>query len=71
MEFAKNTRFLDVEGIPVTVGAGPAATPNIYCAAWDEKPPRRFPYESAVRNGAVVSQKEFEDLVAAALKASP
>lgn len=62
MEFAKQTQFFDVEGIPVTIGAGDAS-PGIYCAAWDVKPPRKFNPESARENGAPIDQAAFEAMV--------
>ncbi len=62
--FAPKTEFFDVEGIPVTINAGPEATPNMLCAAWDKHAPRVFPYDSAVRNGALIPRLQFEQLVA-------
>lgn len=63
MKFDPATQFLDVEGIPVTIGAGDGATPGIYCAAWDTTPPRRFDPESARRNGAPITREQFLALV--------
>ena len=59
MKFDPNTKFLDVEGIPVTINAGEEATPYMVCAAWDTRPPRPFPIESAHRNGTPLTREEF------------
>jgi hypothetical protein len=61
MEFGESTTFWDVEGIPVTL-AGPEGVP--YSAAWDTVPPRPFPAASVRHNGAEISRKEFDKLVA-------
>lgn len=61
-EFSTDTIFLDVEGIPVTIGAAGEGTPELYCAAWDETPPRKFPADSARRNGAPITREAFERL---------
>jgi hypothetical protein len=54
--------FFDVEGIPVSINEPLAG--NLYAAAWDVSPPRKFPFESARRNGAPISAEEFARLVA-------
>lgn len=48
--------LLDVEGIPVR-------TENLEAYAWDVDPPRRFPYDSAIRNGGPINPRAFERLV--------
>lgn len=65
-KFASDTEFFDVEGMPVTVGAG---LPPAYGIAW-ESPPRPFPADSAHRNGAPISEAEFRAIVAANSAAS-
>lgn len=62
VQFSADTQFFDVEGIPVTIGADGPGTPDLYCAAWDEKPPRKFDGVSALRNGAPISREAFERL---------
>ena len=62
-EFSPDTLFFDVEGIPVTVMAGPKATPGMAAAAWDVKPPRRFDPDSARRNGAPIDRAAFLSLL--------
>ena len=52
--------FLDVEGIPVTIGAGEHYP---YCAAWDVSPPREFDPGSARRNGYPASKSSFIKLI--------
>ena len=59
MKFSDRTEYLDVEGIPVTIGAGDDATPKMYCAAWDTSPPRPFDPNSARRNGAPITRAAF------------
>lgn len=59
IKFADRTEFFDVEGIPVTIGAGDQATPSMYCAAWDVAPPRAFSGASARHNGAPVTRATF------------
>lgn len=59
MTFSPATIFYDVEGIPVTLGAGQQATPGLLCAAWDTTPPRAFDPASARRNGAEISADRF------------
>lgn len=63
IKFAARTEFFDVEGIPVTIGAGEEATPSMYCAAWDVSPPRAFNGASARQNGAPISREAFEQLL--------
>lgn len=63
IEFAAKTQFIDVEGIPVTIGAGDEATPGMYCAAWDTDPPRVFNFDTALRDGAAISQEAFQALI--------
>jgi hypothetical protein len=55
VKFDDGTQFFDVEGIPVTIGAGPLAAPSMYCTAWDQAPPRRFD----PGNGAPISREVF------------
>ena len=64
MKSSKKVEFLDVEGIPVTLGSVPGF-PG-FCAAWDKSSPRPFPADSALRNGAPVDKAEFERLRTAA-----
>lgn len=59
VKFLPSCEFFDVEGIPVTLGAGEAATPGAYCAAWDTTPPRKFDPDSARRNGAPITRQQF------------
>jgi hypothetical protein len=65
--FKPGTLFFDVEGKPVTIGAGAGhgeATPGMYCAAWDALPKlREFPPDSAQRNGAPLSEQQFRDMI--------
>lgn len=61
---SENVKFFDVEGIPVTLGAV-EGLPTMYCAAWDGPEPRRFPSDSALRNGAPIDKEKFEQLRAA------
>lgn len=68
-KFAPDTQFFDVEGIPVTVNAGPDATPGMAAAAWDTSPPRKFNADSAWRNGARITRDEF--LALPRLRAAP
>lgn len=67
LNFTKETEFFDVEGIPISVGAGVRAP---CCAAWDVSPPRTFDPGSARRNGAPISEDRFRRLIASA-KAAP
>ena len=67
MKFSKGTKFFDVEGIPVSIGAGESVP---YCAAWDVSPPRPFDPDSARRNGTLVSEDRFERLIASEKAAS-
>ena len=60
MTFPKETEFFDVEGIPVSIGAGGSVP---YCAAWDVSPPRPFDPDSARRNGAPISEARFTRLI--------
>jgi hypothetical protein len=60
--------FLDVEGVPVSLGTLPGA--GGYCRAWDRLPPRPFDASSASRNGRLVSEDEFWGMVRAAVLAS-
>jgi hypothetical protein len=57
--FAPDTQFFDYEGFPVTIGAGPDATPSMYCAAWDVAPPRHFDPDSCRRNAAPITREAF------------
>jgi hypothetical protein len=66
-KFSPLTEFFDVEGIPVTVGAG---LPPSYGIAWEAPAPRSFPAESAHRNGAPIDESEFRALVASTQAAS-
>jgi hypothetical protein len=52
--------FFDVEGIPVSMNAG---VPGLFCAAFDTDPPRKFPPDSARRNGMPISFHDFVALV--------
>ncbi len=67
MKFSKDAEFFDVEGIPVSIGAGDSGP---YCAAWDVSPPRPFDPDSARRNGAPVSGDIFERLITSEKAAS-
>lgn len=58
-----DVKFLDVEGIPVSLGRIPN-TGIPFCAAWDKESPRPFPPNSATRNGAVISEERFNELIA-------
>jgi hypothetical protein len=60
--FAKETQFFDVEGLPVTIKAGEKASPGLYCACWDRYPPRTFGFDSAIRNGGLISEAAFRKL---------
>ena len=60
MKFSKDAEFFDVEGIPVSIGAGEKLP---YCLAWDVSPPRPFDPDSAWRNGAPVSEDVFKRLI--------
>ncbi len=68
MKFPASVELFDVEGIPVSLGNVPGVAYS--CAAWDTDPPRRFSSDSALRNGAPVSEARFARLVADA-KAAP
>lgn len=62
MTYDQNCIFYDVEGIPVTMGAGE----NIpFCAAWDKAEPRPFDIDSAVRNGYQITQEDFAEMISA------
>jgi hypothetical protein len=63
IKFADRTEFFDVEGIPVTISAGPQATPGMAAAAWDVAPPRHFPGDSARQNGAPITREAFLQLL--------
>jgi hypothetical protein len=65
IEFAAETLFFSVNGIPVTVGAGPGATPPwMYCAAWDVRPPRRFPMDGpAASNALSITREKFMEMI--------
>ena len=67
MKFPEYAKFFDVEGIPVSIGAGDAVP---YCAAWDVSPPRPFDPDSARRNGAPVSEDRFKRLIVSEKAAS-
>ena len=67
LDFATEKEFLDVGCVPVTIGAGPHATPWIYCAAWDSRPPRRFPLGVARSDGAAITRKKFLELLSRAV----
>jgi hypothetical protein len=67
MKFSKDAEFFDVEGIPVSIGAGDSGP---YCAAWDVSPPRPFDPDSARRNGAPVSEDQFKRLIVSEKTAS-
>jgi hypothetical protein len=67
MKFSKGTKFFDVEGIPVSIGAGDSVP---YCAALDVSPPRPFDPDSARRNGAPVSEDVFKRLIVSEKTAS-
>jgi hypothetical protein len=59
MKFDKNAVFYDCDGIPVVIGAG-NGLPS--CCALDEKHPRKFPIDSAVK-GTSINYEGFMDLV--------
>lgn len=66
--FGPKAELLDVEGIPVSLFAD---CPGVaFSMAWDSNPPRPFPSDSAVRNGAIVSPDAFRALVASVHAAS-
>jgi hypothetical protein len=56
--FPPGTKFLDVEGVPVSV------TPRFVSTAWDHASPRPFPTDSAWRNGTPITEAEFRADVA-------
>lgn len=58
--FPPGAELYDVEGIPVSIGAG---VPPGLSLAWDVPSLRRFDPESARRNGAPVSEERFRQLV--------
>ena len=60
--FGPDVQCFDVEAIPVTIGKVPDV--DLYFAAWDTDPPRRFPTDSVGRNGGPVSRKDFPAFVA-------
>ena len=60
MTYDQNCIFYDVEGIPVTMGAGESIP---FCAAWDKAEPRQFDINSAVRNGYQITQEAFEAMI--------
>jgi hypothetical protein len=68
MKFPLGAEFFDVEGIPVTRGAG---VPGLYCAAWDTDPPRSFPSDSVTRNGGPISEEKFREWVEQIRTANP
>jgi hypothetical protein len=51
--FPIGTKFFDVEGVPVSVGA------RLLTRAWDVAAARPFPTDSAWRNGTRISEVEF------------
>ena len=51
-----NPDFLDVEGVPVSIGMG---VPPSFVPAWGTLPPRPFDHRSARRNGSAISDEEF------------
>jgi guanosine-3',5'-bis(diphosphate) 3'-pyrophosphohydrolase len=59
--FKESASYFDVEGIPVSIDAGPPAP---YCAAWDTLPPRPFDSGSARRNGTPIALERFWAMVA-------
>jgi hypothetical protein len=62
-KFPSRAELLDVEFVPVAIGA--LSSPP-YCAAFDVEPPRPFPFDSARRNGTAISEAEFRYLVSRA-----
>lgn len=54
--FPAGTTFSDVEDVPVSVL-------DFNATAWDSDEPRRFPMDSVLRNGYVISEVEFRELV--------
>lgn len=62
MEFDKTTSFYDVDGIPVSIGAGNGVPA---CAAWDEKEPREFPINACFgSNSHPINHAGFLALIA-------
>jgi hypothetical protein len=55
--FPAGTEFLDVDGIPVSLGNVPGSP--YWVTAWDGKPPRAFDLNSARRKGVAVSEDQF------------
>jgi|GEM_PF-1120551 len=56
--FPEGTRFASVEGVPVS------CTTEYVCRAWDSAEPRRFPIDSFLRNGEVITEARFREWVA-------
>ena len=54
------SKLLDVEGVPVALV--PTAEGGLASVAFDG-PPRRFPFESAFRNGSPVTPDRFASLI--------
>lgn len=61
--FPAGTEFLDVDGIPVSLGNVPGSP--YWATAWDGKPPRAFDLNSARRKGVAVSETQFRISVSA------
>ena len=56
-KFPPGTRFLDVEGVPVSLDK------SWVCSAWDSPEPRPFSIKSARSNGTLISERAFKELV--------
>lgn len=60
MRSTVEAEFFDVEGLPVSIGAGHGLP---YCACWDTYPPRPFDAASARRSGSPIALNAFEELI--------
>ena len=60
--FEVRSEFYDVEGIPVSLGMCTNAEIPA-CAAWDVSPPCRFDPTVARREGTLISEQRFKQMV--------